>query len=749
MKYPKLWNGPSPVGEALVRALQQTGSPFLSAATADGVYAGTMDGKSEVKKTGQLRYPFVATPSSQSHVAGYLPPDVAPEIFKVTRAWPNWKGRRQPPTSLKGWSDIDQRPGNVTWYSDQIKDGRVPVVVSWRGDASRHTSTFGGLGQTYGTLSGQACHGFVFDADRWQRASTVWINAVAYAVGVSVDSAALTRTEAGVKLRVMSGNTLYESADPVQWRGRRKREEAVVLPMVEIGQPGVLVDFYQAPFFNASGDKVLFLGEYYDGEVEANRTVLVEWDTATGAHSFVHKGVYEEVGAYTATVAQDTNYDEEIVGGVATSVSNSGTITKTVVVETPRSAVETVVIAADYRGDELVYVLHEYTWPLDLSVGTDTAVTSFSASTTATPGAEPDTWDVSGTKSISGSRSTTRVAPAGIRLIHSTLGVLYQRSCGRSSEYTATFDGSWSVLPGEAEESEFSGSYEYEEEYEDLGSPACGFLACADLRVDTLLCGASASAYFYSRQDESGSVTAVSGSFGVAGTPGVEYPMAGFLADSSSGVYTLSRAGSIFSITNREDYVDLVAWVFGERVEALDFSGCVDPGPPAVTNAISGTINTNYVGDFPGATAVTALPGDLLFPAYDILSADATYSVAPVFSQTVARKVTPMYEIPPSTSPSEWQYKLFRYARCAFSPDGKVGYIGYESFDAYGDPFRKTDNGLPGPERKRVECFVFKTAGGVQVVDLLDPPHALVNNAYAPGDGSTLAGAVFLGAVKQ
>lgn len=39
MKYPKRWNGPSPVGEALVRALERTGAPYLTAMTADGVTA--------------------------------------------------------------------------------------------------------------------------------------------------------------------------------------------------------------------------------------------------------------------------------------------------------------------------------------------------------------------------------------------------------------------------------------------------------------------------------------------------------------------------------------------------------------------------------------------------------------------------------------------------------------------------------------------------------------------------------------
>lgn len=50
MKYPKLWDGASPVGEALVRALQRTGAPWLRASTADGVIAGKMARLSEVKQ---------------------------------------------------------------------------------------------------------------------------------------------------------------------------------------------------------------------------------------------------------------------------------------------------------------------------------------------------------------------------------------------------------------------------------------------------------------------------------------------------------------------------------------------------------------------------------------------------------------------------------------------------------------------------------------------------------------------------
>lgn len=51
MKYPKLWNGTSAVGEALVRSLQRIRAPFLSAHTADGVIAGKMGHRlSEVKQ---------------------------------------------------------------------------------------------------------------------------------------------------------------------------------------------------------------------------------------------------------------------------------------------------------------------------------------------------------------------------------------------------------------------------------------------------------------------------------------------------------------------------------------------------------------------------------------------------------------------------------------------------------------------------------------------------------------------------
>jgi len=48
MSYPKLWNGASPVGEALVRALNKQNAPYLSAHAGDQVVANKMKGYSEV-----------------------------------------------------------------------------------------------------------------------------------------------------------------------------------------------------------------------------------------------------------------------------------------------------------------------------------------------------------------------------------------------------------------------------------------------------------------------------------------------------------------------------------------------------------------------------------------------------------------------------------------------------------------------------------------------------------------------------
>ena len=93
MKYPKLWNGSSPVGEALVRALQRTGAPFLNAHTADGVWAGKMGRRlSEVKQGGEFEFMTWQTRN------GYGTPPSNIIEYPDNRVWaPSPAGRRYRP----------------------------------------------------------------------------------------------------------------------------------------------------------------------------------------------------------------------------------------------------------------------------------------------------------------------------------------------------------------------------------------------------------------------------------------------------------------------------------------------------------------------------------------------------------------------------------------------------------------------------------------------------------------------------
>lgn len=61
MKYPKLLNGSSPVGEAMVRALQQTDAPYLTSVTADGIMARKSGYFQEVSGGELLEFSSVGT----------------------------------------------------------------------------------------------------------------------------------------------------------------------------------------------------------------------------------------------------------------------------------------------------------------------------------------------------------------------------------------------------------------------------------------------------------------------------------------------------------------------------------------------------------------------------------------------------------------------------------------------------------------------------------------------------------------
>lgn len=77
MKYPKLWNGNSAVGEALVRQLQTTGAPYIRSSTADGVQARAMNGLYEVMQSDEPPiFEYITLPADANNPSGWgEPPD--------------------------------------------------------------------------------------------------------------------------------------------------------------------------------------------------------------------------------------------------------------------------------------------------------------------------------------------------------------------------------------------------------------------------------------------------------------------------------------------------------------------------------------------------------------------------------------------------------------------------------------------------------------------------------------------------
>lgn len=145
MKYPKVWGGPNPVGEALVRGLQMTGQPFLSAQTADGTWAGAMNGFYEVRgeppETSRLVFePVELTPQGASGL-------VYPSYNTYGRPFSDAGGAVNPPLGTVGGDDqvwrlsvgkssYSRRRGNPRNYGlrNWIKGA---TVISWKGPSSR------------------------------------------------------------------------------------------------------------------------------------------------------------------------------------------------------------------------------------------------------------------------------------------------------------------------------------------------------------------------------------------------------------------------------------------------------------------------------------------------------------------------------------------------------------------------------------------------------------------------------------
>lgn len=146
---PKLWNGPNAMGEALVRGLRFTASPYLSSETADGVTAGVMDGKGEVKFGDKEETELVFTPlrsnntdTTQFNYAAPFTDEFGVEInpplgtlYSDTRHYPD--GTTRKPT----WMYISSSEGSGT-ISKAHK--RVYGCRNWIGKKKSYTLSWAG-----------------------------------------------------------------------------------------------------------------------------------------------------------------------------------------------------------------------------------------------------------------------------------------------------------------------------------------------------------------------------------------------------------------------------------------------------------------------------------------------------------------------------------------------------------------------------------------------------------------------------
>ena len=239
---------------------------------------------------------FFGVPSSSTSTSGVLAPEVG--------VWNNYH-TSPPPDALEPYCDLDERPGNVTWYSKDIKL-KIPtscpqktagtVVLSWRGPAHR----YGGYSsfqsneqlftteQNYPRLEFEVAPGAAYAGDAWLRSTYVWINGIKYDTGLSVVSAALkviqddglylyvTTAESYIKIAVHRGRIdLPKDEKPAMQSLTMALVSEIVLPELSI--------IWQAPYFDEACSRVAFIADFEDVPVKQSRVVVA--DVETGAYA--------------------------------------------------------------------------------------------------------------------------------------------------------------------------------------------------------------------------------------------------------------------------------------------------------------------------------------------------------------------------------------------------------------------------------------------------------------------------------
>ena len=718
---------------------------------------------------------FYAVPTSMAHQSGYTPARQGEPYPGPSSVWENYPsdkltpkpaprdpGNAQHPELTPSYT-LNQHPGTLTWFSEQVREGGLPVVVSWRGLSCRYgrwpqlrgtggytTTTDDGVEnpQIYpGRNSSTGADSFRFEASAVGRSSLVWINGrpailvpdtLPAETPFAVWSAALKReldpeTDQYVtRLYIVCRDHLYRG-EITKWKahpGPDKTPKELSVSLVGRFE-GFYLDAWesryelrQPPFINASCTKCVFLYDSISSGSEISlprlySSTLAEGDFETLAVTTVKKNNATVVyGAQSRTFVQtfkttvsvgDWDLDHE---GFASSETSAGTWENT----------ETV-LAADYKQDELVFL--EERRKLFVSPP-ETHESTFSTVKGMFEGVLFHIYD-----EIDYERESLP-ASNKVVFVHSTLGEVYsyEQVCLKAGHLTASQTGGLDAYISHSHTANIATSYSWPCKrreaihvgssigfHNDVYDPFYGFLTGGDLRFDAFAIGV-----FAPDLSDYHKTAALS----------VVYPpiLVEYYPDAN-----LYRGRELFSFgthSSRTDNLTLVPRVryaaFAHGAKVFDVAGLLFP----------------TIVDLIAEPSFSEPNNEFLFAMAETSSWPEDEVNVPI-AQLVAGPSLPQFSYDPSAPQPHPNAALAVYANhdadrqpgyaChfAFSPDGKYGYVGFRPPRLYGE------GGAPLPDA-HYESWVLKDDEGV-VTQV-----AIEESEFAPGEASTLAAPVFFGA---
>lgn len=339
---------------------------------------------------------FYATPSSETYPYGYT----FPGNQQARAHTGDYTKNTLPPSEF--FTQSQQYTGSTTWFSPRITINALgyqevkPLVVSWRGKGWRY-GKYSGYWDVETTLA-QILEDYPFQAyekpviypgnthaatDSFSmRSEFIWLNDTPVMAPANVNSAAIRIITSDDVINGVAdepGTYLYFTTVPGFYYIRLYRAK-IVLPTKFDGPLSAEWEhvhdfefdlrhcFYSGPFFNASCTKMVALVEVDLDPTLSGReyqTQVIELDTTTFAQTIVHAATltYTQERWSESRNVQGTYVPPEYIGDVLAKPSHYANLDETVTITpiSPRDETAEYAIAADYKDDELVYVLAKST----------------------------------------------------------------------------------------------------------------------------------------------------------------------------------------------------------------------------------------------------------------------------------------------------------------------------------------------------------------------------------------------------